>query len=178
MAAQAGQWLLNHSEGRPLIPRTSTTFKPGNTAAVKHGGRSPRIRAEKRRELVQAIRDQVLGRWPHLAAQGAMLDLLVDCLCDVRQIRDYVDEHGGPIGGRGRLLRPMEMLRAREHDFLALADRLLLPPRELARLGVRAGLADPVETAANQALARVRAAAGQQLPSTPIATGPRPGNGR
>jgi hypothetical protein len=138
------------------VTAKDTRFQPGNRAAVTHGARSQRVRAEKRRELAQTIRDQVLTQWAHLAAQGPLLDLLVDCLADVAQLRAYVDEHGGPVGGRGRLLKPMELLRAREHDVLALCDRLLLAPRELARLGPAAGLTTGVQVRVMEAQRRLR----------------------
>jgi hypothetical protein len=146
------------------MTRNASSFQPGNTAALKHGGRSPRVRAQMRAELSQGIRDQILTRWPHLADQGPLLDLLVDCLSDVRQLRDYVDAHGGPVGERGRLLKPMEMLRAREHDALAIADRLLLAPREVARLGPAFGIRTPQQQLTAAAQARIRERAAQSSP--------------
>jgi hypothetical protein len=106
-----------------------------------------------RKELAQELRDLVLAGYPHLASHGILLDLLVDALADVRQLRDYINAQGGPVSPRGHLYRPLDMLRARERDLLAVADRLLIPPREVARLGEAAGLTTPRRT---QALATLK----------------------
>ena len=117
-----------------------TSFTPGNLAAAKHGLRSQRLRAEHRKELAQGIRDQVLARWPHLADQEPLLSMLVDSLTDVRQARDWLDAQGGPLSAGGRPYKAVDLLRARERDARDLADRLLISPREMARLGTAAGL--------------------------------------
>jgi len=123
------------------LARSSTSFAPGNQAALKHGFRSSVVRAQRRRELAQELRDLVLGRWPHLVEQGPILDLLIEGLADCRQLRDYMNGMGGPVSVKGKVYGAMEMLRHREHDVLAVARDLLLPLRELARLGPAAGLA-------------------------------------
>lgn len=117
------------------MARSSTSFRAGNLAAAKHGLRSARLRAEKRKALAQEIRDQVVIRWPHLCDQEPLVSMLIDCLCDVRQARDWLDAQGGPISAGGRPYKALEVVRARERDARDLADRLLVSPREVARLG-------------------------------------------
>jgi len=122
------------------MANSSTTFKVGNLAAATHGLRSPRLRAEKRRELVQEIRDQVTGRWPHLVDQEPLVSMLIDCLCDVAQARAWLDGQGGPLSAGGRPYKATNFLRARERDVRDFCDRLLVSPREVARLGDGIGI--------------------------------------
>lgn len=116
-------------------------FQPGNLAALKHGARSQQMRQRTRQEDGERIRGQLLERWPHLEEQGFMFDLLVDALCDVLHLRRVIDDHGGPVSPRGHVYRAMEEKRAREHDAFAYSSALLIPPRDLAKLGKAAGLA-------------------------------------
>jgi hypothetical protein len=125
------------------MAKSSTTFSTGNLAAATHGLRSPRLRAEKRRELAQVIRDQVVERWPHLNDQEPLLSMLIDCLADVRQARDWLNAQGGPISSGGRPYKALDVVRARERDARDLADRLLVSPREVARLGDAIGIKTP-----------------------------------
>lgn len=136
----AAKWPPN---GGPLMARNQTSFTEGNLAAAKHGLRSPRLRAEHRKALAQDIRDQVLARWPHLSDQEPLVSMLVDALTDVRQARDWLNAQGGPLSAGGRPYKAVELLRARERDARDLADRLLISPREMARLGQAAGLREP-----------------------------------
>jgi hypothetical protein len=123
-----------------------TSFQPGNRAAATHGLRSPRLRVEKRKALTQEIRDQVVGRWPHVADHEPLLSMLVDALTDVRQARDWLDLQGGPLSAGGRPYKAVDLLRARERDARDLSDRLLISPREIARLGEAAGIKTPRRT--------------------------------
>jgi hypothetical protein len=129
-----------------------TSFQPGNRASATHGLRSPRLRAEKRKALAQEIRDQVVARWPHLVGQEPLVSILIDSLCDVRQARDWLDAQGGPISAGGRPYKALDVVRARERDARDLADRLLVSPREIARLGDTAGLSVPAWRSAHDRL--------------------------
>lgn len=133
----------------------STKFKRGNRAAATHGLRSAAIRAERRQALVQEVRDHILQRWTHLADQEPLLSIFVDCLCDVRQARDWLDLQGGPLSAGGRPFKAVELLRARERDARDLAAMLLITPRDMARLGAGFGLATPRQKLAEQAHARL-----------------------
>jgi hypothetical protein len=115
-------------------------FEPGNLAALKTGARSQQMRQRTRQEDGERIRSQLLERWPHLEQQGFMFDLLVDALCDVLHLRRVIDDHGGPVSPRGHVYRAMEEKRAREHDAFAYASALVIPPRDLAKLGKAAGI--------------------------------------
>jgi len=127
-------------------------FQPGNLAALKNGARSQQMRQRTRQEDGARIRGQLIERWPHLEQQDFMFDLLVDALCDVLHLRRVIDEHGGPVSPRGHVYRAMEEKRAREHDAFAYASALVIPPRDLAKLGKAAGIvADPRQVKAVQA---------------------------
>lgn len=148
------------AEWCPVVARNSTSFASQNVAAATHGLRSPRLRAEKRRALAQEIRDQVVGRWPHLVDQEPLVSMLIDCLCDVRQARDWLDAQGGPISAGGRPYKALEVVRSRERDARDLADRLLVSPREVARLGDVVGIKTPKRTQALATLAELQATYG------------------
>jgi hypothetical protein len=64
--------------------------------------------------------------------------MLVDCLADVRQLRDYIDAQGGPVSETGRTYKPLEMLRARERDASGFLRELGVGPK--ARAGLVATL--------------------------------------
>ncbi len=127
-----------------------TSFKPGNRSAATHGLRSPRIRAEYRRELAQTVRDQVVTRWPHLGDMEPLVSLLVDALADVRQARDWLDAQGGPLSAGGRPYKALGVVRSREKDARDLAGMLLIAPRDMARLGAGFGLTTPRQQLAEQ----------------------------
>ena len=137
------------------MARSSTSFAPGNLAAVTHGARSPRVREGMRKELAVSIREHVQQLLPELTASDSLLlDLLVDTLTDVRQLRDYVNAQGGPVSPRGHLYKPLEMLRSRERDAVQLLDRLGVGPK--ARTMVFNGAVNGNNSLAVQ-LARARA---------------------
>jgi hypothetical protein len=141
------------------LPVTSTSFQPGNTASVTHGGRSPRLRQEARRNLVQEYRDQVLSVLPELSpADYFLVDLLTHALADVRQLDDWIEKVGGPVDARGRVMKAMEMRRAREHDVFACLDRLGVGPRARAILiKASGGSSMAALQRATEAQARIRA---------------------
>jgi plasmid stabilization system protein ParE len=112
-------------------------FEVGNTAALKHGGRSQRERERVRRELVAELHSVLLAEIPedgrprgtvHLIALAAV------AAADVRQLHEYVNGQGGHISPRGQLRKCAEMMRAREHDLLGYFDRLGFGPRAAAQL--------------------------------------------
>jgi hypothetical protein len=113
-------------------------FQPGNTASLKHGGRSLRSRREARKKLTADMRGLILKCLPDLEPSDLFLvDLLETALADVRQLRDWIDSHGGPTN-RGRWpTKPMDMLQSRERRALEIMDRLGFGPkaRQLMLLG-------------------------------------------
>lgn len=117
------------------MARSSTSFGPGNQAALKHGARSQRVRAETRERLRAELRQVIQAALPDLHDADALLvDLLEDALADLRQIREYVDAMGGPISSRGQLRKCMEMYRGRLHDAVTLLDRLGVGPKARAQI--------------------------------------------
>jgi hypothetical protein len=144
----------------PRTARTPTTersrrtqFKAGNTAGTTHGGKSPRIRMANRLALHQELRELVLVSYPHLEAHPILLDLFTDALADVRQLRDFINKQGGPINHKGQIYAAMELLRYRERDAMAVADRLAITPRDAERLAGSGGRGSPrvAKIAAGQA---------------------------
>jgi hypothetical protein len=81
----------------------STRFKPGNTAAVKAGLRSPMVRARNRKVLRAKIRAEVVAMAPKLSR--VEIDLETDTLSDLEQARDYIEKHGGLFSPRGQTLK-------------------------------------------------------------------------
>lgn len=139
------------------MARSSTTFGPGNFAALKHGARSQRVRESVRKELAQSLRDQVRREVGEVLADThpTTIDLLVDCLADVRQLRDWLNAQGGVISSRGGLYKAVETLRARERDAIALMDRMGMNAKSRAGLIPALGLATPKEIGAAQAQAEL-----------------------
>ncbi len=119
------------------MARSSTTFKPGNLAALKHGARSQRERESVRRELLLEMRDVIFAEIPEdgrVRGTVHLVELAAHAATDVRQLHDYVDSQGGVISPRGQLRKCAEMMRDREHDLLAYFDRLGFGPRAAAQL--------------------------------------------
>jgi hypothetical protein len=89
--------------------------------------------------------------------------MLVDCLADVRQLRDYIDAQGGPVSETGRTYKPLEMLRARERDASGFLRELGVGPK--ARAGLVATLGNRRTGLATQlAMERRRLEAAGELP--------------
>lgn len=113
-------------------------FQAGNTARLTHGGRSLRSRREARKKLTAEMRELILKALPDLEpADFFLVDLLETALADVRQLREWIDSHGGPTS-RGRWpSKPMDMLAGRERFALLVLDRLGVGPkaRKLLLLG-------------------------------------------
>jgi hypothetical protein len=112
-------------------------FQPGNTAALKHGGRSQRERERVRRELVAELHAVLIAEIPEVdRPRGTvhLVDLAAVAAADVRQLHEYVHAQGGLISSRGQLRKCADMMRAREHDLLGYFDRLGFGPRAAAQL--------------------------------------------
>ena len=112
-------------------------FPPGNTAALKHGGRSQRERERVRRELVAEMREVILSELAEdrrVPGTVLVVDLAAVRAADMRQLHEYVHAQGGLISPRGQLRKCAEMMRARENDLLACFDRLGFGPRAAAQL--------------------------------------------
>ena len=112
------------------MARSSTSFAPGNTAAVTHGARSQKLREEKRKAVLDSIASAVESALPDPAAgDGLLIQMLATQLADLSMLRDYINRNGGPISERGQLYKAMEMLRAREKDAQQTMDRLGIGPK-------------------------------------------------
>lgn len=112
-------------------------FQPGNTAALKHGGRSLKCRQEARQKVRQEMHSLILAALPDQdppAGDLFLVDLLETALADVRQLRDFIDAKGGPASADGRPYKAMEMLQLRERRALDLMDRLGFGPRSRSQI--------------------------------------------
>lgn len=111
-------------------------FEPGNQAALKHGGRSPRCRQEARLKLRAEMRALILAGLPPELPPGDLLlvDVLETAMADVRQLREWIDAHGGPTGPGRWPVKPFEMLHKREGRALELMDRLGFGPRSRSQI--------------------------------------------
>jgi hypothetical protein len=117
------------------VARSSTSFKPGNTAALKHGLYAGRWARDNRRlEVVGEVVASLLRERPELVQAGYLTELLVDALADVAQLRQALDALA-PVS-RDRRVRGglLEALGRPERDALDLAARLGLTSTEAQAL--------------------------------------------
>ena len=113
--------------------KSSTSFSAGNTAALKHGFRSDRVREAWRKAQIEKMRELIdRGLGDSGPADTMARDLLAAALADVAQADEYLTAHGGPITVKGGVLKVAEYRRARERDAVALMDRLGLHPKARA----------------------------------------------
>ncbi len=73
----------------------ATSFKVGNTAAVKHGARSDRIIKSNRAAVAESIRSVTADFRAKLAsAQLPIYDQLVDTLTQLALVTEHIEERG------------------------------------------------------------------------------------
>ncbi len=133
-------------------------FEAGNTASMKHGGRSQRERERIRRELVGEMRRLIEAEMREdrkVSGTGLLVDLAAVAAADVRQLHDYVHGQGGLISPRGQLRKCAEMMRSRERDLLGYFDRLGFGPRAAAQLVASLGVVSGNGLAAQLAARRL-----------------------
>lgn len=119
------------------MPRTSTSFKPGNLAALKDGSRSRRIVQQHSRSVARSLRRQLRDK---------SLEPLIDLAVDVRARADLTSRFLDRASGRAS---------ASQAQFERYAA-LLLRIYERLGVGVQGGQAGADESLAS-ALARRRA---------------------
>ena len=97
------------------MPRTRTSFAPGNTAALKHGARSARFQLVKQRRIGKQVRAEL--------RQGsrAWLDRLIIAVeARLASYYEFMDRVGGPISHRGQPRKCWEMCARDESKLMNL----------------------------------------------------------
>lgn len=139
------------------MARSRTSFAPGNQAARTHGLRAPEYRENYRLNLLTAMRELIQrGLGDGQPADEILRDLLAAALADIRQADDWINVHGGPLSTKGQVAKASHHRRSREHDALALMDRLGMGPK--ARTQILAGAVQSEGLASQLARARLKQA--------------------
>jgi hypothetical protein len=119
------------------MPANKTSFRPGNDAALKHGGRS-RIAVETHANQVREGLTALLGEHlPHVtAADGPLVDLAVDAVTKLRLMNAYFERTSGGslIDGRGKPRAAAELYLRVERQCIAIFDRLGVGPTARAAI--------------------------------------------
>ena len=140
------------------MARSSTSFKPGNTAALRHGGRSPRTIQKAAAEVRESLAALLGDKLPSLAeADQPLLDLAIDVTAQLTLIRAYLDRTSGGllIDGRGRPRSCSRLYLSLMRQAVSIYDRLGCGP--LARSTVLANLGSVRGDSLGAQLARQRA---------------------
>ncbi len=97
------------------MARSSTSFGPGNLAAVRHGSRSPRLQLVKRQVISARVRRE-LGK----GSRKWLDDLIVALRARIESYNAYLDRVGGPLSYRGQERQCVDRLRRDESLLLRL----------------------------------------------------------
>ena len=95
------------------MARSSTTFGPGNTAALKHGARSQKTGADTSSERV---RDGARQAYPWLPDHPELETRYVTTTAQIAHLRAFIEEHGS-LDTRGKPRPAVTLLRNREKDL-------------------------------------------------------------
>jgi hypothetical protein len=80
------------------MARSRTSFRTGNTAAIKHGGRSPRMLLLNRDSVVADAEARLGELTDHLpAASRALADQYVDVVTQLKLVNAWLDRQGGAL---------------------------------------------------------------------------------
>ena len=138
------------------MPATSTSFEPGNRAAVKHGAFAPRVFGP----IAEAMRDGLLEQRPHLCTYRAAVAAWADAEARCQVLREHLEQHG-MLDDRGRPRPAVELLLRLERQADRARQRLGLDPRSDAQLARETAEAtssvadlDAVRAAGREALRR------------------------
>jgi hypothetical protein len=136
------------------MARSSTTFTPGNQAALKHGLKSGSITATRRAEVRAEIRGVIVAALPYLSdADMPLVDLAVDVISDLRQLRHYIDSRGGILDRRGNPLGCAALYGSLLRQAVGIFDRLGVGPVSRAQIMGALGTKASVRKQAQQQFA-------------------------
>jgi len=117
------------------MARSSTSFGPGNLAAARHGLQSAAVTGSARARVRAEIRDVIREALPYLTpADAPLLDLAVDVISDLRQLREYIDTQGGLVDLKGKPLGCGKLYGTLLRQAVAIFDRLGIGPASRASL--------------------------------------------
>lgn len=127
------------------MARSSTTFGPGNRAAVKHGGKAQVTGASATLETgPNGFGDEARASYPWLVDHPELEARYVTTKAQIDQLRAFIEEHGS-LDTRGKPRPAVTLLRNREKDMascLKLIESLRpgvrdVEPWQLAQLRLR-----------------------------------------
>jgi hypothetical protein len=140
------------------MPRSATTFKPGNTAALTHGLRS-RTAVEQRTAAVRAELSKLFAAHvAHLTpADQPLVDLAVDLVAKLRLMSEYLDRTSGGslINLRGKPRPAAELYLKLHRHAVVIFHELGIGPA--ARAAVLSSLGPGARDSLVYQLARRRA---------------------
>ncbi len=106
-------------------------FEPGNTVALSHGARSPRMVEPIARELAAEL--VTVAPWTSRPAFAADIAAWANSEAQCRLLRAYIDEHG-LLDGEGEPRSALGLLDKAESRAARLRQALGLSPMGLGRL--------------------------------------------
>jgi len=123
------------------MPRTSTSFAPGNQVALKHGSRSRTAIQKRASEVREELAELLTTHLPHVGpADQPLVDLAVDVVTKLRLVNQHLDRTSGGslIDMRGRPRTCSALYLALSRQALAAFGELGIGPR--ARASILSGL--------------------------------------
>jgi hypothetical protein len=111
------------------MARNATSFGIGNRASVRHGLQSGPVTAAKRAETRADVRRVLVDGLPHLEDSDLpLVDLACDVICDLRQVREYLDSRGGIVNRKGQPQGVAGLYGQLMRQAIAIFDRLGIGP--------------------------------------------------
>ncbi|HKC83629.1 MAG TPA: hypothetical protein VKD46_06500 [bacterium] len=126
------------------MARSSTTFEPGNVAAMRHGARSRSAIQKAASEMRDELAELLTTHLPHVGpADQPLVDLAVDVVTKLRLVNQHLDRTSGGslIDMRGRPRSCSALYLALSRQALATFSELGIGPRSRATILSGLGLA-------------------------------------
>jgi hypothetical protein len=126
------------------MPRTSTSFAPGNKAALRHGARSQTAIQKHAGEVREELAGMLTEHLPHVGpADQPLIELAVDVVAKLRLVNEHLDRTSGGslVDLRGRPRSCSALYLALSRQALAIFGELGIGPRSRASILSGLGLA-------------------------------------
>ncbi len=126
------------------MARSSTTFEPGNVAAIRHGARSRTAIQKRASEVREELSGLLTEHLPHLGpGDQPLVELAVDVVSKLRLVNEHLDRTSGGslVDMRGRPRSCSALYLALSRQALATFGELGIGPRARATILSGLGLA-------------------------------------